>query len=85
MSDVLVPKDNSLHNIFLNPNQLPAPLGFPGGSVVKNPPANTGETWVPSLSQEDHLGEEMETHFNILAMDSGAWWAAVHNIARSLT
>ena len=25
--------------------------GFPGGSVIKNPPANAGEqeTWVPSL------------------------------------
>ena len=34
--------------------------GFPGGSVVKNWPASTGDTrdlisWVPSLSQEEAL------------------------------
>ena len=41
-------------------------LGFPGGSVVKNPPAMQ-ETWVLSLGCEDPLGEEMATHFSILA------------------
>ena len=43
--------------------------GFPGGSVVKNPPANAGEAgeaWVWSLGREDPL-EEMATHFSILA------------------
>ena len=36
--------------------------GFPGGTVVKNLPANAGdqETWVQSLSQEDTLEYEME-------------------------
>ena len=41
-------------------------MGFPGGSVVKNPPAMQ-ETWVPSLGQEDPLEEEMATHTSILA------------------
>ena len=38
-------------------------------ALVKNPPANadTQETWVPSLGQEDPLEEEMATHSNILA------------------
>ena len=38
---------------------------LPGGSVVKNPPANAGDV-VQSLGQEDPL-EEMATHSSILA------------------
>ena len=41
-------------------------VGFPGGSVVKNPPAMQ-ETWVGSLGQEDPLEKEMGTHTRILA------------------
>ena len=41
-------------------------LGFPGSSVVKNPPAMQ-ETRVPFLSQEDIPEEEMTTHSSILA------------------
>ena len=40
--------------------------GFPGGSVVKNPPA-VQETWVRFLGWEDSLEKEMATHFSILA------------------
>ena len=40
-------------------------LGFPGGSVVKNPPAMQ-EMWVRSLGREDALEEGMATHSNIL-------------------
>ena len=40
--------------------------GFPGGSVVKNPPAKQ-KMWVQSLGQEDLLEKEMATHFSILA------------------
>ena len=44
-------------------------LGFPGGAVVKNPPAHAGdvEDWVRSLGLEDLLAEGMATHSNILA------------------
>ena len=44
-------------------------LGFPGGAVVKNPPASAGDAGdvVRSLGQEDPLEEEMATHFSILA------------------
>ena len=40
-------------------------MGFPGGTVVMNPPAmqEMQETWVQSLGQEDPLEEEMATHF----------------------
>ena len=43
--------------------------GFPGGSAVKNLPAvqEPQEMRVQSLGQEDPLGEEMATHFSILA------------------
>ena len=42
--------------------------GFPGGSVIKNPPA-VQETWVCSLDWEDPLEKEMATHFSILAWE----------------
>ena len=41
-------------------------LSFPGGSVIKNPPAMQ-ESQVQSLGQEDPLEKEMTTHFSILA------------------
>ena len=44
-------------------------MGFPGGPVVQNLPANAGkqETPVQSLGQVDPLEEEMATHSRILA------------------
>ena len=45
--------------------QLHSILGFPGGSVVKNLPANAGDTGsIPGW--EDPLEKEMATHFSIL-------------------
>ena len=41
-------------------------MGFPGGSEVKNPPAQQ-EIWVQSLCQKDPLEKEMATHASILA------------------
>ena len=43
-------------------------MGFPGGSLVKNPPANAGDIGDAgrSLSQKDPLEVEMATHSNIL-------------------
>ena len=41
-------------------------FGFPGGSVVKNPPADTGDMdLIPGL--EDSLEKGMATHSGILA------------------
>ena len=44
-------------------------MGFPGGSVVENLPANSGDIGdvVLSLDKEDPLEEEMTTHSSILA------------------
>ena len=47
------------------------------------------ETLVQFLGQEDPLEEGMATHSIVLAwripMDRGAWWATVHEIAKSQT
>ena len=55
-------------------------LGFPHGSVVKNPPASVGD--VGSISAS---GRSPEGDSNLLwyycqknLMDRGAWWATVH-------
>ena len=41
---------------------------FPGGSVVKNPPANGGDVG-PSLGWEDPLEKEMASHSSILSWE----------------
>ena len=43
-------------------------MGFPGGSVVKKPPA-TQKTWVQSLGWEEPLKEEMATDSSIHAWE----------------
>ena len=42
-------------------------MGFPGGSVVKNLPANGQEMWVQSLGWEDPQEKEMATRSSIFA------------------
>ena len=56
-------------------------MGSPGGSVVKNLPANAGDSArVRSLGQEDPWEKETATHSSILAwgnpMNRGAWQAS---------
>ena len=43
-------------------------MGFPGGSVVKNLPANAGDAG-SILGQEDLLEKEMATHPSVLAWE----------------
>ena len=56
--------------------------------MVKNLSA-VQETWVRSLGWEDLLEEGMASRFNILAWriptDRGAWWTAIHRVAKSQT
>ena len=59
-------------------------MGFPGGSVVKNPPAMQ-ETWVGSLNWEDAMEKEMagiQDSCLGYPMDRGAWWAAIHRLSK---
>ena len=75
---------------LLGRDRLPTPvfLGPPGAQMVKNLQAMQ-EAWVRSLSWEDPLEDSMATHSSILAwripMDREAWWATVHEGAKSLT
>ena len=43
-------------------------MGFPGGSVVKNPPDNVGDI-VLIPGSEDTLEQEMAAHSSILAWE----------------
>ena len=55
------------------------------GIVIKNLPAMQ-ETWVQSLDREDPLKEKMASHSAWrIPMDRGAWWATVHEVAKSQT
>ena len=61
-------------------------LSFPGGSVIKNPPAMQ-EMRVPYLGLEGSLEEEMATlSYSCLenCMDREAWQATDHVIAKEL-
>ena len=42
-------------------------MGFPAGSVVKDPPANAGATGSPGW--KDRLEKKRATHSNILAWE----------------
>ena len=55
-------------------------MGFPGGSVVKNPPANAGNMGLfPALGRAPGEGNGNPLQYSCLdnSMDRGAWWAAV--------
>ena len=61
--------------------------GFPGGTVVKNLPANAGDTKdVQFLSRGRFPGEENENplQYSCLGnpMDRGAWWATLHGVTK---
>ena len=61
-------------------------LGFPGGSVVKNPPA-VQEMQVQSLGGEDcGEGNGNPLQYSCLRnpRDRGAWWATVYGVAKEL-
>ena len=52
--------------------KLKKPRGFPGGAVVKNPPASAGDARdvIRSVGREDPLEKEMATHSSILAWET---------------
>ena len=54
--------------------------GFPGGSVVKNPPAKTGDVGlIPGLGRSPREGNGNPLQYSCLEnpMDRGAWQATV--------
>ena len=52
--------------------KLKKPRGFPGGAVVKNPPASAGDARdvIRSVGREDPREKEMATHSSILAWET---------------
>ena len=68
-----------------------SPLGFPGGSVVKNPPANAGDARdlgsVPGSGRSLGEGNGNPLQYSCLknAMNKGAWWATVHGSQKGQT
>ena len=64
-------------------------MSFPGGTEVKNPPANAGDTKdvgsIPGLGRSLGGGNGNPFLYSCLknAMDRGAWWATVHGVTKS--
>ena len=61
-------------------------MGFPGGSVVKNPPANAGDRGlIPGSGRSLGEGSGNPLQYSCLGnpMDRGAWRAAVHGVTES--
>ena len=62
--------------------------GFPGGSVVKNLPANAGGTGSnPGLGRSPREGNGNPLQYSCLgnSKDKGTWWTIVHGVAKSQT
>ena len=65
-------------------------MGFPGGSVVKNPPANAGDIGVmgsvPGLGRSSGGGNGKPLQYSCLEnlMDRRAWWATVHGVSNRI-
>ena len=66
-------------------------LGFPGGAVVKNSPANAGDTGdassIPGLGLSPGIGNGNPFQYSCLenSMDRGAWQATVHGVSKNRT
>ena len=61
-------------------------MGFPGGSVVKNPSANAGDVGlIPGSGRSPGEGNGNPLQYSYLGnpMDRGAWQAIVHGVARN--
>ena len=62
--------------------------GFPGSSVVKNLPANAGDTdSVPGSGRSPGEGNDNPFQYSCLGnpMDGGAWQATVYGVTKSRT
>ena len=61
-------------------------MGFPGGSVVRDPPANPGDTGlIPGPGRSPGEGNSNPLQYSCLGnpMDRGAWWAIAHSVTKS--
>ena len=66
-------------------------MGFLGGAVVKNPPANARNTrdrsLIPGSGRSPGVGNSNSLQYSCLekSMDRDAWWATVHRVTKSWT
>ena len=62
---------------------------FPGGSVVKNPPANAGDPGdvdlIPGSRISPGVGNGNPLQYSCLEnpTDRGAWWATVYGVTKN--
>ena len=79
---------NSLFKMHWFYTDKPISMGFPGGPVVKDPPANAGDTrhvgLFPASGRSPGLGNGNPLQYSCLEnfLDSGAWWASVHGVPK---
>ena len=65
--------------------ELHRTLGFPGGSVAKNPPAKAGDMGLSpgsEISPGEGNGNSLQYSFLGNLMDRGAWQNAVHGLPK---
>ena len=66
-------------------------MGLPGGAVVKNQPANAGDSrdagLIPDSGRFPGIGNDNLLQYSCLEnpMDRGVWFATVHGITKSQT
>ena len=66
-------------------------MGFPGGSVVKNLPANAGDAGdkglIPGSGRSPGKGNGNPLQYSCLenSVDRGAWQTTIHGAAKSQT
>ena len=63
-------------------------VGFPGGTVVKNPPASAGDMGSnPEAGRSPGVGNGNPFQYSCLenSMDRGAWQGTIHGVTESQT
>ena len=63
-------------------------MGFLGGSMIKNPPANTGNLGpIPEMGRSPGEGNGNPLQYSCLGnpIDRGAWRSTVHGVPKSKT
>ena len=70
---------------FLFTTSILTSVGFPGGSAVKNPPANTGDAClIPGLERSPGEVNGNPLQYSCLEnpKDRKAWWSTVHGVTK---
>ena len=68
-----------------NCSHLLLKMDFPGGSMVKNLPANAGDTGsIPGSGRSPGRGRGNPVQYSCLEnpMDREAWWSTIHGVTR---